>query len=100
MKQNLLCTLFNDFIEEEDFKGNFTPGFCQLVSAIYLLSYYNSPENCQNEKVNEIMIINGYAEKLNTLRNRYKNLQLIGLPWFFFKDALLYIKIKNSSTHC
>jgi len=99
MKEKLSQNLLEDLTKIEDFKdeqGNFTKDLCQRVSAIYLVSYYNSPENCPNERVNQAMYECEWIKILKEIRRKYQNIQLIGLPWFFFKDVLLYIKEKKS----
>jgi len=98
MKDNFNEKLLKDFETESDFKnadGSYTDKLCQKASAIYILSYYNSPENCKSQHINKIMQEKGYIEKLEKLHSTYQT-QMIGLPWYVFKEVILDIKKRSS----
>jgi len=94
MKDNFNERLLKGFENEDDFKnedGSYTDKLCQKASAVYIISYYNRPQNCQNERINKTMQQKGYHEKLEKLHTTYQG-QMMGLPWYVFKEVILDIK--------
>lgn len=77
-----------------DKNGDFTDLIMQKASALYAASYFN--EGCQISKVNEAMNILQYHKRYQEFFDSY-NVQMIGLPWYIFKDIILGIKKKNKA---
>ena len=58
----------------------------QLSSAFYIAAYYN--ENCQDTDINRAMQEINYESEIKPKFAKYKQ-QMIGLPWYIFKDRIL-----------
>ena len=92
LKEKLLNMLIEGFDSERDIKdehNNFTQAIRQKASAVYIAAYYN--EDCTIEEINKAMVAAEYLTKTKPKLEKYGH-QMIGLPWYVFKDVLLEIK--------